>query len=122
MQSTIKTTNYEMTPDVSAYIDEKFVTFEKYISKDDESVKCDIEVGRTTNHHQTGDIYRVEVNLSIGKTMFRAESTSKSLHGAVDEVKDEINKQLRRSKKKRTDLFRKGGDQIKKMLRFGRGE
>lgn len=122
MHYTIKTTEYEMTPDVSAYIDEKFVTFEKYISKDDESVKCEVEVGRTTKHHQTGDIFRVEVNLSIGRTLFRAEATGESLHEAIDEVKDEISKQLRRSKKKRTDLFRKGGEQIKKMLRFGKGE
>jgi ribosomal subunit interface protein len=116
----IKTTNFEMTPDVQAYLDEKLATLDKYIEKDDESVKCDVEIGKTTEHHQSGSIFMVEVNVSLGKKLLRAVANEESVFAAIDAVKDEISKSLRRNKDKELSMLRRGGAKIKEFLRFGR--
>lgn len=120
MQYTIKTTEFEMTPAVSEYLDTKLALLEKFITKDDESIKCDVEVGKTTNRHHSGDIFRVEVNVSMGKELLRAEATEETIYAAIDIAKDEIARRLRRHKNKNTTLFRRGGEKIKNILRFGR--
>ncbi len=120
MQYNIKTTDFEMTPDVSHYLNERLISLEKFVTKDDESVKCDVEIGRTTKRHQSGDIFRVELNVSIGKDLLRTEATKESINAAIDEAKDEMSKRLRRYKGKRATLFRKGADRIKKMVKFRR--
>jgi len=120
MHYNIKTTDFSMTPEVSKYLDDKLVALEKFIHKDDESIKCDVEIGRTTEHHQSGDIFRVEINVSIGKTLLRAESVQDSIFAAIDDAQEDITRRLRRHKGKNTTLFRRGGKVIKDILRFGR--
>lgn len=117
---TIKTTNFEMTPDVQAYLDEKLTTLDKYIEKDDESIKCEVEIGKTTEHHQSGDIFMVEINISMGKKLLRAVAEEETLFAAIDEAKNEISKILRRNKDKELSLLRRGEAKIKNLLRFGR--
>ncbi|MBI2617841.1 ribosome-associated translation inhibitor RaiA [Candidatus Kaiserbacteria bacterium] len=120
MHHSVKTTDFQMTPEVSEYLSAKLVSLEKYISKDDESVKCEVEIGRTTEHHQSGPIFRVEINVSIGKKLLRAEATEESINAAIDSAKDEMVKRLRRHKGRQFALLRKGGEKIKNFLRFGR--
>ena len=120
MHYNIKTTDFEMTPEVSTYLDDKLRSLEKYINKDDESVKCEVEIGKTTEHHQSGKIFRAEINVSIGKKMFRTESVETSMNAAIDMAKDEMVKRLKRSKEKRFALLKKGGDKMKNILKFGR--
>jgi len=120
MHYNIKTTDFDMTPEVSKYLDDKLAVLEKYIDKDDESVKCDVEVGKTTEHHQSGKIFRAEINVSIGKKMFRTEAVETSMNAAIDMAKDEMVKRLKRSKERRFTLIKKGGERVKDILRFGR--
>lgn len=120
MHHNIKTTDFDMTPEVSKYLDDKLATLEKYVNRDDESIKCEVEIGKTTEHHQSGKIFRAEINISIGKKMFRAESEEETIFAAIDEVKDDMTKRLKRYKGRRTTLFRRGGERIKDILRFGR--
>lgn len=121
MHYNVKTTDFNMTPDVSEYLDVKLSALEKYLSEDSEdAVKCDVELGRAVGGQRTGNIFRAEVNVLIGKKMFRAEAVGESMNAAIDKMRDEIAKRLRRDKRRRFALFKKGGERIKKMLRFGR--
>ena len=120
MHYSIKTTDFDATPEVLKYLDDKLAPLEKFINKDDGSVKCDVEIGRTTEHHQSGKIFRVEINVSIGKRMFRAEAEEESIYAAIDAVKDEITKRLKRHKGREFALLKRGGEKIKNLLRFGK--
>lgn len=120
MRHNIKTTGFDMTPEVSQYLDDKLIALEKYVDKDDESIKCDVEIGRTTEHHQSGKIFRAEINVSMGKKVFRAEAEEESMNAAIDTVRDEMIKRLKRYKGKRFSLLKKGGEKMKNILRFGR--
>ncbi|PIT91070.1 ribosomal subunit interface protein [Candidatus Kaiserbacteria bacterium CG10_big_fil_rev_8_21_14_0_10_49_17] len=120
MLVSIKATLIELTPEIEEYINKKVGTFEKHIHKDDESVKCEVEVGKVSEHHQSGDVYRTEVNITHDGKLFRAESKGESMNAALDSVRDEMEKQLRRHKKKKDSLLRRGGARVKGMLKFGR--
>ncbi len=120
MHYNIKSTDFDMTPEISKYLDDKLTTIEKYLDKDDESIKCDVEIGKTTDHHKTGNVYRAEINVSVGKKMFRAVAEEESIYAAIDIVKDEITKRLKRQKGKNFALLKRGGEKMKNLLRFGR--
>lgn len=101
-------------------IEQKFQSLEKYIG-DETDVKCDVEFEKETReHHNSGRIHRVEVNLFLKGTLYRAEASEESFEIAIDEVRAELDRVLRSANKKRETLIKRGGRKIKDMLRFGR--
>jgi ribosomal subunit interface protein len=117
----IKITNFEITQEVRDYIDEKLDSIAKLavIENEDTEIKCDIEL-EMTREQQSGEIWRAEMNLSVGGEKFRAESRGQTIFAALDELKDEMSKLLRRNKKKRFDMVRRSGAKMKEWMRFGR--
>ena len=78
---------------------------------------AEVEVGRTTYHHKSGDIFRAEINLSINGKMFRAESERDDLFTAIDEVRDSLEQEIKKFKTKKETIFIRGARSIKK--KFG---
>jgi ribosomal subunit interface protein len=113
MRINIKATNMELTPEISAYLNNKLESLEKLVRQKDESAMADVEVGRTTKHHHSGDIFRAEINLHIGQKSFRAVREASNLFGAIDEAKDQMMDELRTNKGKTIRLIRRGGQKIK---------
>lgn len=124
MKSKIQATNIELTEAIANYVDKKFSAFDKFVDPSDESAICDIEVGKTTDHHRSGDIFRAEVNLHIAGKDLYAAAKKDDLYAAIDEVKDEMVRLLKSHKGKEITLARRGAAKIKSMLRgvgrFGR--
>jgi ribosomal subunit interface protein len=117
MSKSLKTTNIILTPDINSYLNKKLDSLRKFINLNDDAVKCDVEIGKTTRHHQRGDIFRAEINIFVGKESFRAESESESIYGAIDLVKDEILHALRSKKERQKNIIRRTGERVKKFLR-----
>jgi len=113
----IKATNIDLTDAISSYVDKCVSAFEKYVSPDDTSVSADIEIGKTTNHHNTGPVFRAEINFSVGGKMFRAASEQEDLYAAVDKVKEEMCRELSYDKNKQRTLLKRGGAAIKSLLK-----
>lgn len=117
---TIKATNMKLTPSIREYVENKVGSFEKLVDPDDTTARADVEVGQTTRHHQSGDIFRAEINLVYSQGILRAVSEQEDLYAAIDESKDEILRQLRKDKTKRAKVRRRGGQVLKSLLRrFG---
>ncbi|MFC1721199.1 ribosome hibernation-promoting factor, HPF/YfiA family [Patescibacteria group bacterium] len=113
----IKATNIELTPAIYDYIDKKMEMLEKFVDENDTSVSASIEVGKTTNHHQNGDVFRAEINFSIGGKQFRAVSETEDLYAAIDEMKDDLAHSLLSDKEKQQTLMRKGASQLKNLIK-----
>ena len=121
----IKTTatNMEMTSAIESYIDEKLASIEKFaIPHVDEELSVEIEVGKTTNHHNSGDVFRAEANVRVRGKHFRATSEKSDLYAAIDEVRNELVRELNSYKGKERTMVRKGAGVIKNLLRFGRAK
>ena len=117
MKITTKATNITISPEIADYLDKKIKSFEKFIDASDESIIIDVELGRSTRHHQTGDIFRAEFNLHMAGKSMRAVSETPDLHASIDEAKDQMLHELRNFKTKRQHFLRRGSQKLKEMLR-----
>lgn len=117
MRVHIKAVNISLSPSVSNYIEKKTVSLEKLIGKDDTVADLQVEVGRTTEHHKQGDIFRAEFNLRTRNGTFYAVSERRDIYTALDEVKDELIDVLRAKKGRRLKLLRRGQLRIKEIIR-----
>lgn len=119
MNISVKATNIELTPAISQYIDEKVGSLEKFIvARDTATVRASVEVGKTTRHHHSGnDIFRAEINLYIDGKVLRAVSDQGTLYAALDDMKDEIAREINSSKTKERTLFRRGGAAVKNLIK-----
>lgn len=117
----INANNLELTEAISDYLAKKLEHIEKFVEKEIEAL-AKVEVGKTSNHHHKGDIFKAEINLSIGKKNFHAKAETSDLYAAIDQVKDEIVSEVTKSKRKSLHLLRRGHLKIKNMIKgiFGR--
>jgi ribosomal subunit interface protein len=97
--------------------EQKIGSLEKFISS---PATCEIEFEHIASHKQ-GKYYRVECNLLVGGTLYRAEETEESFLEALDEVRDELAEELRRAKDK-TSTQQKRKRRSFKELFFRRGD
>jgi len=116
----IKTTNYELTEATREILEKRLATLERLLPKDEATTICEVELSKITEHHHAGKIYRVEVNLSFGGKLIRAEATEETIESAIDQVKGQLKTELRKMNDKGESLFRRGARRAKEMLRFGR--
>jgi len=119
MNISVKATNIELTPAISQYIDEKVGSLEKFIvSADPTTVRASVEVGKTTRHHHSGsDIFIAEINLYVDGKSFRAVSEQSTLYAAIDDMKDEVAREVNSFKNKQRALFRRGGAAVKNLIK-----
>jgi len=104
MQIDIKGTNLELTQAIKDYVNEKIGGLEKFF---DQILEAKVEVGLTTKHHQKGKIFRAEANLEVPqKHIIRAEAEREDLYMAINEVKDELQIQLKKYKEKMRGNFK----------------
>lgn len=116
MKINVKATNITLTPAISDYIDKKINMLEKFFRHLPEAL-VNIEVGRTTNHHKSGDIYKAEIRLNLDGQEYYVTKETEDLYSAIDEVKDEVAHKLTTSKKKSLHLLRRGSARVKEMMR-----
>ncbi|MEK7135005.1 MAG: ribosome-associated translation inhibitor RaiA [Patescibacteria group bacterium] len=116
MEIKIKTTNFSLTPSIGNYLQEKLNTLDKFLPND-ESILADVELAKTTKHHQKGDIFKAEVNLKVPGHLIRAVAERWDLHVAIDAVKDELRREITMNKEKNISLYKKGARLLKKLLR-----
>ncbi|MDP3785269.1 MAG: ribosome-associated translation inhibitor RaiA [bacterium] len=115
MRVSLKGTNIALLESTREYVDKKLVkTTEKFLARDGESICLDIEVGKTTRHHKTGPYFRAEANLSMGKTMLRAEALGETLNEAIDLAEEELEREIKKFKERRRSLMLKGARSLKK--------
>jgi|SRR3989344_349063 len=109
--------NFDITPSISDYITKKISSLEKFLRVKDGAL-CEVEIGRTTQHHKSGDIFRAEVNIiEVGSKQVYAVAEEADLYTAIDVVRDEAERVIVSKKNKRFTMIRRGGAVIKNILK-----
>jgi ribosomal subunit interface protein len=116
-------TGIEHSDAVLDYIAKKLESAKKILAGEHDGMAglFRVEVGRTSRHHRTGDVFRAEINFECGKHYsVRAVSERDNLYAALDDAKDELDRELKKVRKKRFTLVKRGGMAFKNMMRrFG---
>ena len=89
----IKATNIEMTDAIKEYVEKRLSALVKLCEK---YSPCDVavEVGKNSKHHQKGEVFFAEFNLTLPGAMLRATSTKEDLYEAIDDAKNELKRQI----------------------------
>lgn len=117
MKVNIKTTHLEMTPAIEQYLSRRIEIIEKFIDPTDQSAIADVEIGKITEHHHSGRIFRAEINLKLAGFFGRAEAIEHNLYDAISEVKKEIIRQVKSQYSNKKDIDLKKARNFKQILR-----
>ena len=104
----------EITEAIQSYLDKKLEGLSKFLN-DESQVQADL--GKTTNHHKHGDIFKAELNIVHKGEYTRVVAEKDDLYSAIDAVKDEAHDALSSKKDKKQSLFRRGAHRIKRLFR-----
>lgn len=112
MKFSIKATNLELTSDIYDHIERTINSLDKFVEKADYSVvQAWVEVGRTSQRPKSGKIYRAEIQINLPGRLVRSEAVADTIFLAINEVRDELQRELKQYKGKKMteqkDGFRK---------------
>lgn len=117
LQVTFKYNDLPEAKALTDIVEAKLSSLNKFI-QEKSSATCEVEFTKTAAH-QSGTIFRVEANLSIDGAFSRAEATEDSFEKAVDEVRSELDKELRRAKGRQASIFKRAGRKLKETILRG---
>ena len=105
----------ELTDAIKDYVNKRVSSFEKLINKENSSVY--VEVGKTTNHHNKGEVFKAEFEVANNGVKFFSQAEREDLYTAIDEAKEGIVRELTKNKDKKMTLYKRGATSVKKMLK-----
>jgi ribosomal subunit interface protein len=111
---TYKLHDTQQADQLKTLVEQKFASLAKYWDEV-ATVTCEVEFEKVAPR-QHGAVHRVEVNLVVDGSLYRAEATEESFENAIDEVQDGLDHELRRAKEKNDTLIKKGGREMKDQL------
>lgn len=114
---TFKHTNSNTDSRIHGFVTQKLSGLEKYVGGETDT-RCEVEFERVAPQ-KSGNVCRIEVNIWVAGTLYRAEAVAQTFEAAVDVVRDELDQEMRKAHKKRNSLFRRGSRKIKEIMRFG---
>lgn len=119
MNITIKSTQQDLTGGTRALLEDKFSIIDRLTSSSATPVLLECEIEQSIAVERAGAKYRAEGTLAVNGATLRAEADGLTLEDAVDQVRDDLVRQVNSSRGRRRDLVRRGGAAIKRMLRMG---
>lgn len=117
MKINLQGKNIELTETIKDYVLKKVAILEKFVANENDDAFISIEIGKTTNHHKQGEVYKAEIDLSFSGKKFRTVSEKEDLYASIDDAKEILEYQIIQSKEKNDTLFRRGARSIKKMMK-----
>ncbi len=118
MQIVTKARNFEITEALDSYVEKKLEAVKKYVRESGSETIAHVELGKSTSHHHhAGDMFRAEINFRHEGKNYRVVSEKDNLYSAIDDVKDELVRELDKSKKRRLHFIHKGGAKVKNMIK-----
>lgn len=120
MRINIKNTNFELSLEGKEYLEKKLERlvskFLKHFEQQNE-IFIQVEVARTSLHHQKGPVFYAEANLFLPNKQLRAEGKGENIYAAIDEIYEDLERQIQKYREKKRALFKKGAFLLKKILR-----
>jgi ribosomal subunit interface protein len=94
MEFAIKTKNLQLTDAIVGAIHKRIESLVRKAKRFGPSVAGEVEVGRTSNHHKKGELYRAEVHVWLPGNPVYAEATQEDLYVAINEAKRDAERQV----------------------------
>ncbi len=129
MEIIIKTKNIKLTRAIENFIEERIKPLEKFVKilysgkyrfpsgKAKPVLKAWVEIGKEVQRHRKGPFFRAECQIEFSGKSVRSEAVSKDLRMAITEVKDELQRKLKKEKGKMGAKKKRKSRVLKKELK-----
>ena len=117
MNLNIKTQALSITPAIKAYITKRIAPLEKFLNPSDTSAIAYVELGKSSQHHKSGHIFHAQAEIRVARKLFNAKADGETLYSAIDEMKEELEREITSWKDKRRSKLRKGRRSLKSVVR-----
>lgn len=114
MNYNIKGTGVGVTDELRSYVEKRLGGADKFLGGDSTAhANVELEYAEVRD----GSKNRAEFTVAAHGEVYRAEAWGTTMHEAIDIASDQLMREVRRSKKRRLALVRKGGAAIKDAIR-----
>ncbi len=120
MQINLKGKNIELTEAIKDYVLKKVTNLGKLLTRIEEGegkVMVNFDVGKSTNHHKSGDVFHADCLIKIDGKEFYGSADKEDLYQAIDSVKESLYNEINKNKDRTQTLFKRGSAKMKKMLK-----
>jgi ribosomal subunit interface protein len=113
MNIKIQGAQMEVSEAMETYVTRKLQSLEKLV---DENSLFEVELGKISKHHRSGDVYKAEFNVRSHGDYSRVCVEGEDVYAAVDKARDELDNILSSKKDKKHTLWKKGSMRIKEFI------
>lgn len=117
MQINIKSTNLGLTPEVKDYIEKKVLSLEKFLNPESEDAATALFEIAQKSGQKSGDIFHADCLIQHLGDKFYASADKEDIYKAVDTVREELARVIKRTKSKRLAVFHRGARKVKDMMK-----
>lgn len=117
MRLAIQAKNIEHTEAIDAYVTKKLAELDRLLEPKEREEVAHVELAKTTNHHKRGKVYYAEITFHLKKKDFRAAEEGEDLYEAIDLMKDEIVREVKRHRERARTRTKAGGREMKRRMR-----
>jgi ribosome-associated translation inhibitor RaiA len=114
--------NISLTPALEVFARKEAAKIERFTKRFGSGVIIRMELGRLTDHHKKGPVFRAEINCNIPGIRigtFRAEAINEDLRLALLETSHQIIEQLKKFRGRLSAKYKKGAREFKRRIREG---
>jgi len=132
MKIVLKTTNIKIGKEIKDFLEEKINSLEKFakdffgekywngfFGKGKPRIEAWVEIAKLPKHKK-GKVFYAECQMRFPGKSIRAEATKETIEAAIEEVKDEIKKQIIQYKEKLFTQYEKGARKAKEKLKISK--
>lgn len=106
----------DLTPAIEQAVRTRVEALAKY-TRGVEPAEVTVEVGRSSAHHQKGDVFVAEFSARVGESSYRIETSAGDLYIAIDQAQEDLKRQIVAGKEKRGSRLRRLGQTMKGWMR-----
>jgi putative sigma-54 modulation protein len=94
MKLDIKSKNIDLTAAIRDFVESKMATLDAKVARFGTAVSAEVEVGKTSQHHKKGPVFRAEVHVRLPNKLVYAEAKNYDLYIAINDAKKEAERQV----------------------------
>ncbi len=107
----------EVTEEITNRAEKKLIALKKYLGKKDEVAQVYVELGKISEAHQNGDVWRTQINLDCDGKRYHSAAVAEQQQASIDSATHELEAELRKAKNKSEGMLRRGGGILKSLAR-----
>lgn len=115
----VRIKSQHMTRETREYLDGRLAALEKLMGKDAAKARCEVEISRAAGRKKTSDhMWLAEIHVvAPGAEPLYAKNHAQTVNAAIDDVKEEIERQIRSARKAVRRDIKKKGSELKRLAR-----